>query len=125
MQGNCSDADAATALTLTAAETATLLPLHPFQCMLLMHETFLVVNRGSVWVDNLYLKLRRTYARPGMAFLSAGILDGRLREPYLNASDVYVTNVTFHSERRGSTQGIATDITNVSVYVGGTHAAHA
>lgn len=120
MQGNCSSPSPAATLSLTAAEAASLLPLRPFQCMLLMHETFLVVNRGTVWVDNLYLKLRRGRARPGMAFISAGALEGRLREPFLAASAVYVTNVTFHAERRGSVQGISTHITNVSLYVGGT-----
>lgn len=106
LQGNCSNPDVADVLELPAAEAATLLPLKPRQCAILVNETFLMVNGGSLWVDNLYLKSRRTrVSSRHFAFLAAG---EETKYPLygVQRSDVYVSNVTLQSEPRRAARGI-------------------
>lgn len=108
LQGNCSAGDPAAALGLSAADTADLLPLKPFQCMLIMHHSWLVVRNASVWVDNLYLrrirKPRGTSPLSDFSFLSVGAdivvwSTAAVGEPApdFRAASVYVTNTTFQA----------------------------
>lgn len=73
LQGNCSDPDAAGALGLPADLAEELLPLKPFQCLLVVGEPWLMVNKGSVWVSNVYLKSWRHTVRPHFAFISVSV----------------------------------------------------
>lgn len=107
LQGNCSDPDAPTALSLSPAEATALLPLKPRQCLLLLPDTFLVSNGGPFWTDNLYLKILRTEVVAEFKFLSAGVLGVQQGFPGVTASDLYVTNVTMHGEERGLAIGVA------------------
>lgn len=120
MQGNCSEADAAGALRLDAASAAELLPLKPRQCVLLTHEPLLTITSGKVWLDNVYLQLRRTAVRPRMAFVAAGVAGSEEFEMQQIAhSDLYATNVTFHGESRGSAHAYYADATNTRAFFGG------
>lgn len=107
VQGVCDDPYPAHSLNLTTADSANLLPLKPFQCLLMVHEPWLMVNLEStaVWVDNLYLKVAKAEALPEMDIISVGHewLQGRRSSP----ANVYVTGVTFHAEGRGTAAAIA------------------
>lgn len=116
VQGNCSEPDAEAELGLPAGH---LLPLKLRQCLLLMDQSWLVVNKGSIWVDNLYLKLSRTMVQPEFAFITAGVLS--LGPPEIDRSDIYVTATTFHGEHRGTAYGIICEFTEVTIYADGAH----
>ena len=120
MQGNCSDSDPAAALNLAAADASDLLPLRPFQCLIVVNETWLMVNDGRVLVDNLYLKLSRTAVRPSFAYITAGALNGELQWPGIKRSTIYVTGTTFQAEHRGNSRAFIADVTGGSFYVDGT-----
>lgn len=116
LQGNCSDPDAAAALGLSPTEAAALLPLKPFQCLVIVDQPFLKHIGGDVLVDNLYLQLRRDSVWPGPAFIST--------LPSSNSLDIgrgglYVTDVTFHAATRGSTRGISLFLRNAAALVSG------
>lgn len=116
LQGNCSDPDAAAALGLSPAEARELLPLKPFQCLVIVDQPFLKHIGGDVLVDNLYLQLRRDAVWPGSAFIST--------LPYTNSLDIgrsglYVTAVTFHAAARGSTRGISLFLRDAAALVSG------
>lgn len=57
VQGNCSEPDAAGALGLEDDLVDTMLPLKPRQCLLVVRESWLLVTRGRLWIDNLYLQV--------------------------------------------------------------------
>lgn len=119
LQGNCSDPDAAAALALDGDLATTLLPLKPRQCLLLVPDTFIMSNRGRAWIDNLYLRLQRRLVSQEFAFVSAGLNndgDGYFK---VDASDLFITNVTFHGEHRGSAQGVSLEADSSSVLVQG------
>ena len=120
MQGNCSEPDAARALQLADNDAAGLLPLKPFQCLLRTHEPLLTVNNGKVWLDNVYLLLRRSVVRPRMAFISAGTArQDEVDPPGIRSSDVYATNVTFHGEPRGCMRAYFSDVGSARSFFGG------
>jgi len=120
VQGNCSDADAPSALRLDAAGASELLPLKPLQCLLLTHEPLLTVTSGKVWLDNVYVQLRRTAVRPRMAFVAAGAAETEEMElPQITHSDLYATNVTFHGEPRGSAHAYFADASATRAFFGG------
>ena len=73
VQGNCADADAAAALSLSAADASDLLPLKPRQCLLLFDDTWLIVSSSSLWLDNLYLKLGSRARLPHGSFVRVGL----------------------------------------------------
>lgn len=116
LQGNCSDSAAAAALNLTAAEADQLLPIKPFQCLIVVDDTWLMVNNGVVWVDNLHLKIIRRTVQPILPFISAGLQSA---DTPIGASQIYATNITFQAEHRGSASAIFVDINEVAVYVDG------
>ena len=82
-------------MSLTEDEAADLLPLKPRQCLLMFDDTFLMINSGTLWLHNLYLKLSASTRRPFTAFVLGG-KDGKSWSA-LARSDTYVTNVTFNS----------------------------
>lgn len=104
--------------------------------MLIIDETWLFVNGGAVWVDNLYLRVVRHHKRlPSVAFITAGkavdvhvTLTGP-REAHdtnalstlgLSRSDIFATNVTFQGDPHGtSATAVTTSIKQVSVYIDG------
>eukprot|EP00892_Ulva_mutabilis_P006547 jgi/Ulvmu1/4264/UM194_0004.1 len=107
LRGNCSDPDAVAALGLPAEVAADMLPLKPRQCLVIVPDAFMMTIGGLFWLDNVYLRLVRTKALPGAAFVAAGaggVLDAEVQ---VHAAQLYVTNVTFHAELRGSARGVA------------------
>ena len=97
-QGNCEDVDAVAALGLEPDLAADLLPLKPHQCMLIIHESLLLVPGGSIWLDNLYLKLTRQALATALSFITGtgGIFDSAAL-PVGTPVRVFATNLTFHS----------------------------
>lgn len=121
LQGNCSASDPAAALSFSAAEAADLLPLKPFQCMLNMHHSWLVVRNASVWVDNLYLRRQPRGASmlPAFAFLSTAPYDMiAFSEVDLEAVSLYVTNTTFQAAY-ATTAGVLAQKNKCSIYIDG------
>jgi len=112
VQGNCSQADPVSALDLGNTDSAGLglLPLKPYQCLVIVSKPWLEVTRawqsevadtqGSVWVDNLYLRLSRKQMYPKFAFITVGRDYGgsSMESP----ASAFVTNVTFHAEQAHS-----------------------
>ena len=102
----------ATPLGLTVEEQATLLPLKPRQCVVIVPGTFLTVQGGQVWLDNLYLMLHHTVPKA----LSALVLTdnerllGRGKDIKEAAPELYVTHATLHIQRRGSVSGFLTNV---------------
>lgn len=121
MQGNCSDPDPVAALGLAAGAAPSLLPLKKQQCLLVVPDAFMMINNGTFWVDNVYLLLRRSTSQPGAAFLSAGAARGLDPDPRVGPARLYVTNVTFHAEHRGSARGVTLERSGSSALVQGAH----
>lgn len=122
VQGNCSDPDAAAALGVSAGEpgaAGSLLPLKPRQCLILLPDAFLMANGGTFWLDNVYLRLERTLAMPDIAVISAGGPSAERLYAEIPKSDLYLTNVTFQGEFRGSAQGVALTVQASSALVQG------
>lgn len=111
------------ALGLGSDISADLLPLRPRQCLILVSDTWLMVNKGQVWVDNLYLKLNREAVRPDFAFITAGSrlvqhasTVGNGEDPSIEPSDTFLTGVTFHGEHRGRARAVACE-TNLAAFL--------
>lgn len=125
VQGNCSDPDPATALGLRGAATASLLPVQSYQCLILISHTWLVVNSGTLWLDNLYLKLLRTTAQPRFAFVHVGAPDPKPARAVPHPARVFATNVTFQADSRAggravrSAAAVATNIAHSAVMLDG------
>lgn len=114
MQGNCSEHDAAQVLGLTEAEAAGLLPLKSHQCLLIVGDTFLMSNGGSLLLENVYLKVIRSSVVKDMTLLAAshiavrnGLAErdtglfGPLSEQttsYLSPADFFLVNITMQLE---------------------------
>ena len=120
VQGNCASPDGAAALNLPPSIAADVLPLRPWQCLLLVNETWLMVNSGHLWVENLYLKLIRQLVRPNFSFITAGALNAEFTWPAVHRSDMFITGVTFQGEHRGNARAITCDITRASFLADGT-----
>lgn len=122
VQGNCDDHAPASSLNLTAADASRLLPLKPRQCVLVVDDTWLMVNGGTVWLDNLYLM----HARYGGAFLVSDLpLHGReFNLPLAPGADVsvaaYVTGVTFHASPRSRMSAVVMRRGYTAVLLNGT-----
>ena len=111
VQGNCSYcsysvADAASSLSLTAEEASALgrmLPLKPRQCVIILQDTFLMVNSGSLWLDNVYLIVLRARVQPSLVFIKTGeqIAPGEAFNHRMSSMKVFVTNVTMQGASRG------------------------
>ena len=87
--------------------------------MVLFHDTFLMVNNGNLWIDNLYLRVSKQLARPTMAFINLGRADS---DPFLtsvNPGDTYITRTTFQPDGRGTTIGITADTSDCTLLVDG------
>jgi len=109
VQGNCSVADVASSLSLAAEDAATLgqlLPLKPRQCVVVVQDTFLMVNRGNFWLDHVYLIVRRTRVQPSLAFFRIGFPVTSGPGLHLSPSDVVLSNVTMQGASRGWSRGI-------------------
>lgn len=106
MQGNCSEADAASVLGLSAEEAAGVLPLKPRQCLIITHEPFLLSMGGHLWMDGLYLKSLRQTLREQFTFVSAG---HQTREDAFDVPrcQMYLTNLTVQSEPGRSAIAVA------------------
>lgn len=78
-----------------------------------------MVNKGAVWVDNVYLKVARRNVRPSFALITAGAFNNRIKWPLLEPSDIYVTDVTFQADPRTGVVGVTTDHLHTSVYIEG------
>lgn len=109
VQGNCSNPDPASVLGLSVEDAAGLLPLKPFQCLLITHESVLSVNAGNVWVDNLYLRAARgplvdsdvlafLFTPNGLIFNTRPAWDG----PQDGDVRLYVTDTVFQAARRSA-----------------------
>ena len=119
MQGNCTDPDPSATLSLSAAESASLLPLRPYQCMVFFHDTFLMVNNGKLWIDNLYLRVSKKQTRPTMAFISLGREDSDPVVTSVSPGHTYVTRTTFQPDGQGTTIGITADTSDCTLMVDG------
>ena len=89
--------------------------------MVLFHDTFLMVNNGNLWIDNLYLRVSKKQARPTMAFINLGRADS-LADPFLtsvNPGDTYITRTTFQPDGQGTTIGITADTSDCTLMVDG------
>lgn len=118
LQGNCSNPDAAAALGLSAAEAASMLPLKPRQCVVVVHDSFLMSNGGECWLDNLYLKLSRKAVKPRASFIAAGA-SGDAGYQEVSPSSLYVTNITLQSDFRGKAGGIVLYEDNSNLFLQG------
>lgn len=65
-----------------------------------MSHSLLVVNSGSLWLDNVYLRLHRTTAQPRLAFVNVGSPGQEPALAVLRPARVFATNVTFQAEGR-------------------------
>ena len=121
MQGNCSNPDVATPLGLTAEEQATLLPLKPRQCVVIVPGTILTVEGGQVWLDNLYLMLHSTVSEPFSALVRTGneLLPGSGTGTEAAAPDLFVTNLTLHRHGRGGAFGLVTNVLASRIFLQG------
>eukprot|EP00892_Ulva_mutabilis_P000987 jgi/Ulvmu1/1088/UM106_0004.1 len=117
IRGNCGDPNPAAALGLSADLAAGLLPLRPRQCLLLLPDTWLVVNSGTLWLDNIYLRASRTRANPVFTFIQFGVRDAYSSQSLVDRSSTYITRLTFQPDGRGTTIGITADTTNVAAIV--------
>ena len=105
VQGNCSSPNVATVAGLTLEERANLLPLKPRQCVVIVPGTFLTVEDGQVWLDNLYLMLPKTAPESFTAFVRTD------NEQFCSnstpaAPDLFISNATLHSQLRGAASGV-------------------
>eukprot|EP00892_Ulva_mutabilis_P004141 jgi/Ulvmu1/2099/UM125_0002.1 len=59
IRGACENPDPVAALGLSDADLPVprLLPLKPYQCLLLIQDSWLAISDGRLWVDNVYLRL--------------------------------------------------------------------
>eukprot|EP00892_Ulva_mutabilis_P005733 jgi/Ulvmu1/3531/UM163_0013.1 len=120
IRGHCSESKPRTVLSLDAADEATLLPLMRGQCLLLLDAPWLMVNRGSVWIDNLYLKRTAAGFRvPGLAFISAAALNNALDLAGVEQSDTYVTNTIFQAHAPAPATAVTIEHSNCSLYIAG------
>lgn len=140
VQGNCSNPHAAQALGLHAqrplpqAGAEQLLPLKPFQCLLLVPHTAFAAEQGRVWVDNIYFKLHRpgqrvlAPARWPVSFIAVGrrsmnywFSDYGLFGGDPPPTELHVTGVTFQGSSPHSLHGISSAGfgTQTTVYVTG------
>eukprot|EP00892_Ulva_mutabilis_P000965 jgi/Ulvmu1/1086/UM106_0002.1 len=117
IRGNCSDPNPAVALGLSADLAPALLPLRPRQCLLLLPDTWLMVNSGTLWLDNLYLRAYRTLANPIFTFIQLGARDASQTDSQVAASANYITRLTFQPDGRGTTIGLTADINDISAVV--------
>ena len=116
----------ATPLGLTAEEQATLLPLKPRQCVVIVPGVFLTVETGQVWLDNLYLMLHPTASErtSGFVLLEIEWLPGYGMENEAGAPDLFVTNSTLHRQRRGNAFGFSTNLSASRLFLQGADSAN-
>eukprot|EP00892_Ulva_mutabilis_P004146 jgi/Ulvmu1/2102/UM125_0006.1 len=96
IRGNCTGPFSALDLDSSLAEE--LLPQKQGQCLIVVDNSWLMVNSGNLWLDNLYLKGDRHQARAQpLTFIAAGVPPVVEGIDSIEASKVYVTDVTFHS----------------------------
>ena len=116
VQGNCSSPDPAAALGVAAADpdTTSLLPLKPYQCLVLVDDSWLRIYSGRAWLDNIYLKLSRHGGPSSLSLIWLSNLDSRSGGPYL-----YATNMTFHSERHRNAAAVWNMLQTAAVYFDG------
>eukprot|EP00892_Ulva_mutabilis_P006269 jgi/Ulvmu1/4013/UM188_0003.1 len=125
LRGNCSAPDPAAALDLLPSERAGLLPLKPFQCLIIVDTMWLYVNSGKLWVDNVYLADGRTTFQPQFPalfqFIGAAVkpqtIEEKDRRLEIGRSDIFVTNVTFQTQHRGDARAVSSDERQVAMYV--------
>ena len=94
---------AALGLAADDPDTASLLPLKPLQCLIIVGDTWLQVWHGRVWVDNAYIK----FSRHGRVHSeTAALIRLALRQDDSGSSldtledrHAYATNTTFHMDR--------------------------
>lgn len=112
VQGNCSNPDAATALGLTVEEQASLLPLKPRQCVVIVPGTLLTIEGGTVWLDNLYLMLQHTEPKTVSRFVLTDDewFPGTGKGMGADAPELFVTNATLHRQLRGRVSGFMTNV---------------
>eukprot|EP00892_Ulva_mutabilis_P011364 jgi/Ulvmu1/85/UM001_0088.1 len=121
IRGNCRDPSALAALGKESVVqgTAPVLPLKPFQCLLLIPDTFLSIERGRFWLDNLYLRLQPrpqrvlqtlqryptfvTLGRTGANYLDA---DYNQVTGWSHTNDLLMTNITFQGDPVHSVRGV-------------------
>lgn len=101
-------------------EDPELLPLKPAQCVLLLPDTFIAMDTGRLWLDNVYVKLtRRVRVLPSLQRVPSFITLGRResnrefsdyeddqRLHPLTRTEIHVTNVTFQGDGVASAHGV-------------------
>ena len=138
-QGSCKESDPVVDLGLGRGEADEMIALKPAQCIVLIDETWMMVNNGTLWLDNLYVKVSRQMAVPGLAFITAGLkyelgevgtlqsvagnaagsVDAHIVHEFLQGSQIYITNLTFHSERERNAVAVTLETRSASVSISG------
>lgn len=114
----CKDPDAVAALGLSPEDAAGLLPLKPFQCVVVIDEPFLMAYGGRLLLDNLYLLLRNRSALRHVPFVST-LPEYVTQDSARAVSTLFLTNITFHASGRGSATGVNLEFKDSSALVAG------
>ena len=116
-----------------------MIALKPAQCIVLIDETWMMVNNGTLWLDNLYVKVSRQKVVPGLAFITAGLkyepgvvgtlqtaagtaagsVDAPIDHEFVQGSQIYITDLTFHSERERNGVAVTLETQSASVSISG------
>ena len=127
MQGRCSASIPAEGLEVTQAEIDGLTAVKPGQCVVLVDNTWLMFNNGTLWLDNVYVKVTRQKTVPNFAFITAGVQVGTERDGIgsysglISGTKVYLTRVTFHSEQQHNAVAVSAVTPSASFLISGAH----
>ena len=77
------------------SDIAELAPIKPSQCLIVTDIDLLTVRHRSVWLDNLYLRLRRSERSPTPLLVTV--------DP---PGELYMTNVTMQGDSVGPCQAL-------------------
>ena len=135
-QGSCKESDPVVDLGLERGEADEMIALKSAQCIVLIDETWMMVNNGTLWLDNLYVKVSRQKAVPGLAFITAGLrfevgivqsaagtaagsVDAPIVHEFVLGSQIFITDLTFHSERERNAVAVTLETQSASVSISG------
>lgn len=77
-----------------------------------------MVNNGALWIDNIHLKIARDRANPIFPLIRLGEA-GAAADGAITPSNVYITNVTFQAENRGTATAVFTEMNYMAVFLDG------
>jgi hypothetical protein len=96
VQGNCTDELAAHHLAATLQLAGpSLLPIKQHQCLLVVDHDALYLQASSLWLDNIYFRVRSNSTYDAPILISAR-----------SAARIWVTNVTFQGDGSPSSQAL-------------------